>query len=137
MAASEELIKIAARIVFQQMATPYRAALERRIVGAAICGLLALIVVVAAVACGIGAFWLWLAPLLGAGTAALVTMAVLIVIALILALAAVAFARHSPRAALHDVFDSKELSSLVENHLPQLMIAAAIGGLLFGMKRRK
>jgi hypothetical protein len=137
MAVPEELIKIAARIVFQQMATPYRAALERRIVGAAICGVLALIVVIAAVACGVGAFWLWLAPQLGGGTAALVSMAVLIVVALILALAAVALARRSPSSALHDVFDSKELGGLVENHMPELMIAAAVGGLIFGMKRRK
>ena len=137
MAVPEELIKVAARIVFQQMAAPYRAAFERRIVGAAICGVLALIVVIAAVACGVGAFWFWLAPQLGAGTAALVSMAVLIVIALILALAAVALARRSPSSALHDVFDSKELGSLVEKHLPEVMIAAAVGGLIFGMKRRK
>jgi uncharacterized membrane protein YedE/YeeE len=137
MAVSEELIKVAARIVFQQLAMPYRAALERRFVGAAICGVLALIIIIAAVACGIGAFWLWLTPQLGAGTAALVTMAVLVVIALILALAAIALARRSPGSALHDVFDSKELSSLVEKHLPELVIAAAIGGLIFGMKRRK
>jgi uncharacterized membrane protein YedE/YeeE len=137
MAVSEELIKLAARVVFQQMATPYRAALERRFVGAAICGVLALIVLIAAVACGVGAFWLWLAPYLGEATAALVTMAALIVTALILGLGAVALARRSPSPALRDIFDSKELSSLVENHLPELMIAAAIGGLIFGMKRRK
>lgn len=137
MAVSEELVKVAARIVFQQMATPYRAALERRIVGAAICGVLALIVIVAAVACGVGAFWLWLTPHLGPGEAALVTMAMLIVVALILGLAAAAFARRSPQGALHDVLDTKELAKLVEGHLPELMIAAAIGGLLFGMKRRK
>ncbi len=53
MAASEELIKIAARILLQQMATPYRAAFERRIIGTAICGVLALIVIIAAVACGV------------------------------------------------------------------------------------
>jgi hypothetical protein len=145
MAIPEELIKLAARVVFEQMATPYRAAFERRIVGAAICGLLALILVIAAVACGVGAFWFWLAPRLGPGTAALVSMAVLIVIALVLALSAVALARRTPRSALHDVFDSnelgglvsKELGSLVENHLTELMIAAAIGGLLLGMKRRR
>jgi len=137
MAATEELIKIAARIVFQQMGTPYRAALERRIVGAAICGILAVIIIVAAVVCGVGAFWLWLAPRLGGASAALVTMAALIVIALILGLCAVAFARRSPRAALQDVLSSKELGSLVEKHLPELMIAAAVGGLLFGIKRRK
>ena len=65
MAASEELIKIAARIVLQQVATPYRAALERRIIVAVICGLVALIVVIAAITCGIAAFWLWLTPMLG------------------------------------------------------------------------
>jgi hypothetical protein len=137
MAVPEELVKIAARIVFQQIATPYRAALERRFVGAAVCCLVALIVIIAAVACGVGAFWLWLTPQLGAGMAALVSMAVLIVIALILGLVAVALVRRSPRSALHEVFESKELGSLVEKHLPELMIAAAIGGLLFGMKRRK
>jgi uncharacterized membrane protein YedE/YeeE len=137
MAVSEELIKLAARVVFQQVGAPYRAAFERRLIGAAICGVLALIIVIAAVACGVSAFCLWLVPKLGAALAALVTMAALIVAALILGLIAVAFARRSPRSALQDVFDAKELTSLVENHLPELMIAAAIGGLLFGMKRRK
>jgi len=137
MAASEELIKIAARAVLQQMAAPYRAAFERRFIGAAICSVLALIIIVAAVACGVSAFCLWLVPKLGAATAALVGMAALVVIALILGLTAVALARRSPRSALHDIFDSKELSSFVENHLPELMIAAALGGLVFGMKRRK
>jgi len=140
MAASEELIKLAARIVFQQMATPYRAALERRIVGTAICGILAFIAVLAAVACGVGAFWLWLAPKLGAAQAALVTMGILLLIALILGLLAVSFARRSPTKALQDVLSGKELQqlgSLLERHVPELAIAAAIGGLLFGMRRRK
>ena len=138
MPATEELIKLAARIVFQQVATPYRANLERRIVGAAIFGVLALIVVVAAVACGVTAFCLWLVPKLGAALAALVTMAVLVVIALILGLGAIATMRRSPtKPALHDLIDPKELTSLVENHLPELLIAAAVGGLIFGMRRRK
>ena len=137
MAVSEELIKLVARTVFQQIASPYRVALERRLVGAAICGILALIVVMAAVACGVSAFCLWLAPKLGAATAVLVAMAALIVIALILGLTAVALARRSPRSALQDAFDVKELSGLVEKHLPELLIAAAVGGLIFGMKRKK
>jgi FtsH-binding integral membrane protein len=138
MAVSEELIKLAARVVFQQVATPFRADLERRIVGAAIFGALALIVILAAVACGVTAFCLWLVPKLGAALAALVTMAALVVIALILALGAVAMARRrSPTPALNDLFDAKELSSLVEKHLPELLIAAAVGGLVFGMRRRK
>jgi hypothetical protein len=137
MAATEELIKIAARVIFQQVATPYRAALERRIIGAVICGAVALVVAIAAIACGIAAFWLWLTPKLGATTAALVTMVALVVIALILGLAAVGFARRSPSVALRDAFDSKEIGNLIEGHLPELMIAAAIGGLIFGMKRRK
>jgi len=137
MAATEELIKLAARMVFQQVATPYRAALERRLIGAAISGVLALILIIVAVACGAGAFCLWLVPKLGAALAALVTMAVLIVIALILGVVAVGLARRSPKSALNDVFDAKELSNLVENHLPELLIAAAVGGLVFGMRRRK
>jgi uncharacterized membrane protein YedE/YeeE len=137
MAVSEELIKLVARTVLQQIATPYRAAFERRIIGVAICGVLGLVLVVAAVACGVSAFCLWLAPKFGAATAVLVAMAALIVIALILGFIAVALARRAPRSALQDAFDVKELSSLVEKHLPELLIAAAVGGLIFGMKRRK
>ena len=140
MAASEELIKLAARLVFQQVATPYRAALERRIVGAAICGALALIAVLTAVACGVGAFWLWLAPRLGESQAALVTMGILLVLTLIFGLLAIAFARRSPTKALQDVLSGKELrqiGSLLEGHVAELAIAAAIGGLIFGMRRRK
>lgn len=138
MAVSEELIKLAARVVFQQVATPYRANLERRIVGAAIFGILAFIVVVAALACGVAAFCLWLVPQLGASLAALVTMGALLVIAVILGIGAMAIARRRARApALQDLFDPKELSGLVEKHLPELLIAAAVGGLVFGMRRRK
>ena len=145
MAATEELIKLAARVVFQQMATPYRAAFGRRFIGVAICGVLALIIAIAAVACGVGAFWLWLAPQLGAAAAALVTMAALIVIAAVLGLVAVALARRPRGPALRDVFDSRELSGLVSkgvsglvgNHLSDLLIAAAIAGLIFGTKRKK
>src|SRR5262249_26967496 len=135
MAVSEELIKLAARVVFQQVAAPYRANLERRIIGAAVFGVLALIVILAAVACRVTAFCLWLVPQLGAALAALVTMAVLVVLALILGVCAMAMARRrAPRPALNDLFDPKELSSLVEKHLPELLIAAAVGGLVFGMR---
>ena len=138
MAVSEELIKLAARAVFQQVATPYRANLERRIVGAAVFGVLALIVIIAAVACGVSAFCLWLVPQLGPALAALVTMGALLIIALILGIAAVAVARRRPQTpALQDLFDAKELSALVENHLPELLIAAAVGGLVFGMRRKR
>jgi uncharacterized membrane protein YedE/YeeE len=137
MAASEELFKVAARVLLQQVTTPYRVAFERRIIGAAICGAVALIAVIAAVVCGISAFRLWLTPMLGPAVAALVTMALMVVIALILALAAVALVRRAPSAALHDALSSKEIGNLVEGHVPQLMIAAVIGGLIFGMKRRK
>lgn len=137
MAVSEELIKLATRVVLQQIATPYRAALERRFIGAAICGFLALVIVLAAVACGVSAFCLWLAPKLGPATAALVAMAAFVVSALILGLVGVALARRSPKSALQDAFDVKELSGLVEKHLPELLIAAAVGGLIFGMKRKK
>jgi uncharacterized membrane protein len=140
MAVSEELIKLAAGLVFQQMGKPYRAALERRIVGAAVSGALALIALLAAIGCAVGAFWLWLAPKLGPSQAALVSMAILLVIAAVLGLLAVSLARRSPSKALHDVMSSKDLAhlvNLVEGHVPQLMLAAAIGGLFFGLKRRK
>jgi hypothetical protein len=138
MAVSDELIKLAARVVFQQVATPYRANLERRIVGAAIFGILAMIVIVAALACGVAAFCLWLVPRLGASLAALVTMGALLVIGVILGIGAMAIARRRAQApALQDLFDPKELSGLVEKHLPELLIAAAVGGLVFGMRRRK
>jgi hypothetical protein len=137
MAASEELFKVAARVLLQQVTTPYRVAFERRVIGAGICGAVALIAIIAAVVCGVSAFRLWLTPMLGAAQAALVTMAVMIVIALVLALAAVAFTRRAPSAALQDVLGSKEIGSLVEGHVPQLVIAAIIGGLFFGMKRKR
>ena len=138
MAVSEELIKLAARAVLQQVTTPYRANLERRIVGAAVFGVLALIVTVAAIVCGVSAFCLWLVPKLGPALAALVTMGALLVIALLLALGAMAMARRRAQTpALQDLFDPKELSGLVEKHLPELLIAAAVGGLVFGMRRRK
>ena len=138
MAVSEELIKLAARAVLQQVTTPYRANLERRIVGAAVFGVLALIVTIAAIACGVSAFCLWLVPKLGPALAALVTMGALLIIALLLGLGATAMARgRAQTPALQDLFDAKELSSLVEKHLPELLIAAAVGGLVFGMRRRK
>jgi hypothetical protein len=137
MAASEELLKIAARFALQQVGTPYRAALERRIVGVAICGVLGLIAIIGAVVCGVAAFRLWLTPMLGETTAALVTMAILVIIALGLGFTAVTLGRRAPAAALRDTLDSKELGNLVEGHLPQLLIAAVVGGLLFGMKKRK
>jgi hypothetical protein len=137
MAASEELLTIAARILLRQFTMPYRAAFERRIIGAAICGAVALVAIIAAVVCGISAFRLWLTPMLGEATAALVTMAVMVVIALILGLIAVALARRAPSAALHDTFGSKEIGNIIEGHVPQLVIAAVLGGLIFGMKRRK
>jgi hypothetical protein len=137
MAASEELFKLAARVLLQQVGTPYRVAFERRVIGAAICGVVALVAIIAAVVCAIDAFQLWLTPSLGATTAALITMAILVVLALILGLAAAALARRAPSAALHDVFDAKQIGSLIEGRVPQLVIAAVIGGLVLGMKKRK
>ena|SRR6185312_10750302 len=143
MAASDELLKVAARIVFQQVATPYRAALERRIVGAAVCGGLALIAVLIAVACLMTAFGIWLAPRIGPAHAALVAMGFLLLFALACALVAISLARRAPTKALHDVFDGKQLAELgklanvFQGHVPELMLAAAIGGLIFGLRRRR
>ena len=96
-----------------------------------------MIAIIAAVVCGVAALWLWLTPMLGETTAALVTMAIMVVIALILGLTAAALARRAPSGALHDAIGSKDIFNLIEGHVPQLVIAAASGGLIFGMKRRK
>jgi hypothetical protein len=83
------------------------------------------------------AFWLWLAPLLGPAAAAAISMGVLLAAALILGLVAARFARRSPATALTDLLDSKEISGALDRHLPELLIAAAVGGLLFGLRRKK
>jgi predicted phage tail protein len=137
MAATEELFKIAARVLLQQVATPYRVAFERRIIGAALCGVMASIAVIAAVVCAVAAVRLWLTPLLGETGAALVTMGIMLVIAIVLGLVAAMLVRRAPAAALHDALGSKDIAGLIEGHVPQLMIAAAIGGLFFATKRRK
>jgi hypothetical protein len=137
MGGAEEIIKLAARVLFQEMASPYRAAFERRIGGVLACGLLAFIAGLAGVGCGIAALWLWLAPLLGPAAAAAISMGVLLAAALILGLVAARFARRSPATALTDLLDSKEISGALDRHLPELLIAAAVGGLLFGLRRKK
>ncbi len=47
------------------------------------------------------------------------------------------YTRHSPSAALADVLKGKDIAAAVEKHLPEFLIAAAVGGLLFGLRRRK
>jgi hypothetical protein len=136
-AAAEELIKLAARLIFQQLATPYRAAFERRIGAIVVCGMLAFIAGLAGVVCGVAAFWLWLAPLVGAAVAGLICAAILLMAALILGLSAMHFARRSPTAALTEMLTSNELGSTVEKHIPELVIAAAVGGLILGLRRKK
>lgn len=137
MGAAEEIIKLAARLLFQQIASPYRAAFERRIGGVVVCGILAFMAGLAGIGCGIAALWLWLAPLLGPPAAAAICMGVLLAVALILGLLAARFARRSPATALTDLLDSKEVSGALDRHLPELMIAAAVGGLLLGLRRKK
>ena len=135
--AAEDLLNIAARLVFQQLAGPSRAAFERRFVAVAVCGIGAFIAGMAGVSCGVVAFWLWLRPMVGPAGAALICTAVLLVIALILGLAATRFARRSPTAALGEVLKSKELGAALDKHLPELKLAAVVGGLILGLRRRK
>lgn len=137
MAAAEEIIKLAVRVLVQQVGAPYRAAFDRRFGAIVVCGVLAFIAGLAGIGCAIAALWLWLAPILGPAEAALISAAVLLIIALIFGLVGVRYLRQSPSDALTDILKSKEISSVVEKHLPELMIAAAIGGLLFGLGRRK
>lgn len=135
--AAEELLNIAARIAVQQLSAPYRAAFERRIIGMAVCGGLAFIAGLAGVTCGVLAFWLWLTPLVGPATAALIATVVLFLVALSLGLAAAGFGRRSPSRPMDDVLKSKELGLALEKYLPELLIAAAVGGLVFGLRRRR
>ncbi|HVA12060.1 MAG TPA: hypothetical protein VNF99_02305 [Stellaceae bacterium] len=136
MAAAEEIIKLAARVAFQQLGSPYRAALERRIGGVVACGALAIIVGLAGIGCGVAALWLWLSPILGSAEAALVATAVLLLAAFILGFATAQFARRSPSPALPDLLDAKAIGDLAQKHIPELVIAAAIGGLVLGLRRR-
>lgn len=137
MGAAEEIIKLAARLLFQQIASPYRAAFERRIGSVIVCGILAFMAGLAGIGCGIAALWLWLAPLLSPAAAAAICMGVLLAVALSLGLLAARFARRSPATALTDLLDSKEVSGALDRHQPELMIAAAVGGLLLGLRRKK
>ena len=138
-AATEELVKLAARLAFQEFATPYRVAFERRLVGIVVCGVLAFIAGLAGVTCLVVAFWLWLAPHLGGAIAGLICAGILLLAALILALAAVRYTRHTPSASLSlaDALKGKDISAAIEKHLPELLVAAAVGGLLLGLRRKK
>lgn len=61
----------------------------------------------------------------------------MLIAALVLALVAMRYARRSPASALTDVLNSKDIGNIVEKHLPELVIAAAIGGLILGLRRKK
>jgi hypothetical protein len=137
MSAGEEIFKLAVRVIFQQLATPYRAAFERRIGGLIVCGGLAFVAGLAGLGCGVAALWLWLSPILNPAAAAAICMAVLLLAALILGVGAARFARRSPSVALSDLLDGKEISGALDKHLPELVIAAAIGGLILGLRRKK
>jgi hypothetical protein len=139
MAATEELIKLAAGVLVQQFSSPYRAAFERRIGGVVVCGALAGLAGLAGLGCGIAALWLWLSPLMGEAEAALLCMLTLLVAAFLLLLGAIYFSRHRPVAnpVLKDVLNNKELIGMLEKHIPDLVIAAAIAGIVFGMRGRR
>ena len=103
-----------------------------------VCGALAGLAGLAGLGCGIAALWLWLAPLMGESEAALLCMLTLLVAAFLLLLGAIYFSRHRPtNPVLKDVLGNKELLGMVEKHIPDLMIAAAIAGLVFGMRGRR
>ena len=136
MAATEELIKIAAGVLIQQLSSPYRSMFERRIAGVAVCAALGGLAAIAAVGCGVAALWLWLSPQVGGAEAGLLCALTLLVVAFLLALGAVSFSRRTPSSALKDVINSKELAGLVGKHVPELVIAAAVGGLLLAILGR-
>ncbi|HEY3916590.1 MAG TPA: hypothetical protein VGL83_02295 [Stellaceae bacterium] len=137
MPVAEDLIGLAARVVLHQVVAPSRTGIKRRIIGATVCGVLAAMAGLGALGWASAALWLWLATVIGPARAALVVAVVLLAGTFIFGFAARRIAR-APRApALASVLNSKELAGMFEHHVPQLVIAAAIGGLLLGMRRRK
>jgi hypothetical protein len=140
MAAIEELVKLAAGVLIQQLSTPYRRAFERRIGGVVVCGVLAGLAALTGLGCAVGALWLWLEPRVGNAEAGFLCALTLLVVAFFLGLGVVYFARRTPTKALTDVLGTNEfkaISGMVEKHIPELVIAAAIGGLIFSMRGRK
>lgn len=137
---AEDFLGLAARVAFHQMMAPSRAAIKRRIIGVVVCGVLGAIAGLGALGWASVAFWLWLSTHIGPAQAALVVMGALLLVMLISALVIRRLTR-APRAGalpnLANLVSGKDLTRALESHLPQLVIAAAIGGLLFGLRRRK
>jgi hypothetical protein len=136
MAAVEEIIKLAAGVLVQQLSSPYRAAVERRIGGVVVCAALGGLAGLAGLGCGLASLWLWLSPRVGDAQAGLLCAVTLLVAAFLFGLGAMSFGRRAPRSPLAEVVNSKELLGMVEKHIPELVIAAAVGGLLLGILGR-
>lgn len=134
---AEDLLGLAARVALHQLVAPSRVAVKRRIIGVIVCGVLAVIATLGALGWASAALWLWLAIHIGPAQAALVVMGALLLTLLVLALIIRRLTRPPKAPALANLVSSKDLTKMLESHLPQLVIAAAIGGLLFGMRRRK
>lgn len=135
--AAEETAKLAARVILRLLAKRYRVAFERRIGGAAICGILAMSAGLAAAAFGLGALWIWIGGILGPAISAAICMGFLMFVMLVFALLARHFARSAAPPLLEDLLTSKEVAGVIDRHLPELMIAAALSGLILGMRRRR
>lgn len=137
---AEDFLGLAARVALHQAMAPSRAAIKRRIIGVVVCGVLAAIAGLGALAWASAAFWLWLSVRISPVEAALAVMGALLLALLILALIIRRLARPRRAAALPNLANlvsGKALTDALESHLPQLVIAAAIGGLLLGLRRRK
>ncbi len=142
MAIVEELVRVGAQIVLQNMTAPARVSFEKKVGGVAVCGFLGVLGALAAVGCGVAALWLAVTPQLGAAYAALICAAVLIAFCAMMALIAYQLTRKSPPppvAPVHPVIQMLEgydIHRMFEKHAVELILGALVGGLLLGLKKR-
>ncbi|HEX3498905.1 MAG TPA: hypothetical protein VHT04_06230 [Stellaceae bacterium] len=102
---------------------------------ALVCLLIAALLSVAAMGCGVAALWIYLLPLLGPVGAPLVAAGALLVIALVLLLVARSVLDARPRHAPgppDGAAAAADLSRLVKEHKLEMLLAALTAGLVAG-----
>lgn len=134
----EEILKLGTYFLLQ-FGSPYGASFQRGVVRTFVCGFLALIAGLAALGFGVAALWLWIAQNLGAIPAVLICGGILLVLCSILGVTSLGFARRARTApeAIAELLTSKEASALLQKHLPELMLAALVGGIVLGLRKER
>jgi hypothetical protein len=146
-----DVLRLAAAVLSRLAASGPAGRAVARISAAVVLGLLAAVVVVAAIGCATAALWIHLLPQAGPAGAPLVTAGVLLLLAAILAGAAYLIVRAKRRrnsaagkaagaAELGLAFELAERArraglGLVREHKTTLLLAALIGGLVLGSGR--